>query len=72
MPDSLMDRVKTCLAKRKVTFRGLVISALEQALQEDPKPFKLRDASVGSGRKKVSNAEINAAIDAQREPSFRS
>ena len=69
LPDALMDRVKACLATRKLTFRALVISALEQALQEDPKPFKLRDVSVGGGTRTVSGTEINHAIDEQRDPS---
>ena len=72
LPDSLMDRVKACLATRKLTFRALVISALEQALEEDPKPFKLSDASVGGGTRRVSSTEINRAINEQREPSYKS
>jgi hypothetical protein len=71
LPDSLAERIKACLAKRKMTFRGLVIAALEQALRDDPAPFKLRDASVGGGQRKVSNDEINTEMDAQREPAFR-
>lgn len=71
IPDVLMDRVKACLAARKVTFRALVISALEKALEEDPEAFKLRDAAVGKAARSVSSAEINRAISEQREPSYR-
>ena len=73
LPDSLMARVKRRLAKRNLTFRALVISALEQVLREEDKPFKLRDASAGGyTEEKVSSEAINRAIDEQRQPSFRS
>ena len=68
LPESLMARVRTWMAERNVTFRSLVISALEQALQQNTEPFHLRDASVGDSQKTVSNQTINRAIDEQREP----
>ena len=71
IPDSLMGRVKSCLIERKLTFRALVISALEQSLQEDSQPFRLRDASVGGNGEKVSNDTINQVIDSQRESTFQ-
>ena len=72
IPDSLLRRVKTCLAERKVTFRALVISALEQSLREESRPFELRDASVGEpARKSVSSEDINRAIDEQRNSGFK-
>ena len=73
IPDSLLDRVKQVLQKRKTTFRSVVISALEKALEEESAPFALRDASVAgdpNGRK-VSAEEINRQIDESREPAFR-
>ncbi len=72
IPDALMDRVRVCLAKRKLTFRTLVISALENALQTEAKSFQLRDASVGAvSETEVSSEDINRAIDEQRMPSFK-
>ena len=66
-----MARVKLRLAERKVTFRALVITALEQVLAEESRPFQLRDASVGGGSRETVSAEvINRAIDEQRTPSF--
>ena len=71
LPESLMTRIKRCLAERKITFRSLVISALEQALEEERKSFQLRDASVGEpSREVVSSDVINRAIDEQRNSSF--
>ena len=75
LPDSLMKRAKHCIAERKLTFRSLVISALEQALDEEVAPFKLRNAAVGKGNTSsdsISNATINDAINAQRSTSFES
>lgn len=69
-----MERAKRCITERKLTFRALVISALEQALETSVEPFELRDASVGhasgADEKTVSNTKINQAIDAQRATSF--
>jgi hypothetical protein len=46
---------------------------LEQALHDEPKPFRLRDAAVGAASdEKVSNATINRVMDDQRSPSFTS
>ena len=73
LPDSLMNRVKLRLSEQKLSFRALVISALEQALHDEPKPFRLRDAAVGAASdEKVSNATINRVMDDQRSPSFTS
>lgn len=75
IPDSLLDRVKQVLQKRKTTFRSIVISALEKALEEDATPFVLRDASVGVDQgavaKTVSVKEINRHIDELRDPALR-
>ncbi len=71
LPESLMDRVKSRLSEQKLTFRALVIAALEQALHDEPKPFLLRDVAVGpASGEKVSNATINRTMDDQRSPSF--
>lgn len=71
MPDTLMQRVKIAAAKRKTTFRALVVDALEQTLDQPQQLFELEDASVGTEEKKpVSNATINRLIDTQRERHF--
>ena len=70
MPDLLMKRVRRLLADRNMTFRALVIDALEQAIREEAPAFRLRDAAVGCvdrGRCGVSAEAINRAIDEQRE-----
>jgi len=75
MPDALLRRAKTVMAKRGMTFRSLVIDALEQALDEDKsKPFVLREAAAGytvNKRNGVSRHDINEAIDDLREPRRR-
>jgi hypothetical protein len=55
-----------------MTFRGLVIDAVERAIQAPATTFRLRDASVRSGGEDttVSIEAINRAIDAAREPAF--
>lgn len=72
MPDALFRRAKSVMAKRRMTFRSLVIDALELALDEQrPEPFVLREASAGYMVKKrggVSSRTINQAIDETREP----
>ncbi|HMO50156.1 MAG TPA: hypothetical protein PKE26_05485 [Kiritimatiellia bacterium] len=72
MPDQLVRRAKSVMAKRGITFRSLVIDALEQALEETPgKPFVLRDASAGytaNRRQRISSQTINQTIDQTREP----
>lgn len=71
MPDSLLKRAKGAMAKRHMTFRALVIDALEQSLREDPEPFVLKEASAGYEARKrsgVSSEQINQAIDEQRQP----
>jgi len=73
IPDSLMVRLKRALSDRKTTFRSLVISALEQTLEEKEPvgPFRLRDASTGKANgRTVSNEAINQAIDENRGQSF--
>ncbi len=75
LPDSLMKRAKHCIAERKLTFRSLVISALEATLDKEVEPFKLRNAAVGKNNTPnniISNATINDAIDTQRNTSFGS
>ncbi len=63
LPDSLMRRVKERLNQENITFRAMVISALENALNEEQKPFTLRDAAAGEPNKqKISEGEINAEI----------
>ncbi len=72
LPESLLIRVKGRIHKQKLTLRSLVISALERILEEDEKPFELRDASVGKlGRDGVPTEEINRRIDEQRVAKFQ-
>jgi hypothetical protein len=74
VPDSLLRRAKTVAAKRKTTFRALVLDALERRLEESPGNFVLEDASagsVGNAADVVSASAINDWIDASREGSFR-
>jgi len=69
MPDALMKRVKTVAARRKTTFRALVVDALERTLEEKAGGFQLEDASVGASaatNNSVTNKQINDAIDEQR------
>lgn len=71
MPDSLMKRAKGAMAKRGMTFRALVIDALEQSLRDHPEPFVLKEASAGYKARKgagVSGEQINQAIDELRQP----
>jgi hypothetical protein len=69
LPDALLARIKSRLHKQNITFRALVISALEQTLKEETKPFQLQDASVGNpSQNPVSAEEINRIINEQREP----
>ncbi|MEI6034369.1 MAG: hypothetical protein WCS65_08845 [Verrucomicrobiae bacterium] len=72
MPDDLMARARPILAQRGMTFRALVIDAVEYALEAPAKPFHLRDASSGVATKKgVSVQQINRAINENRMDSFR-
>lgn len=73
VPDDLMKRTKSFLAERNMTFRTLVIDAIEQVLAAPAPSFKLRDASVGweSSDGGVSAEVINQAIDAVRASEFR-
>lgn len=72
MPDDLLKRARPLLAERKMTFRALVIDAVERALENPPVSFRLRDASAGSASDDggVSSESINRAINEAREPSF--
>jgi hypothetical protein len=57
-----------------MTFRALVIDALERALEEPSRSFRLRDASVGTnakGSKTLSASSIDRAIDRQRNKPFQ-
>lgn len=72
MPDDLLKRAKPFLAERKMTFRALVIDAVERVISAPPDPFELRDASAGirSEEGSVSSEAVNRAIDQLREPGF--
>lgn len=68
MPDALFKRAKKAAAERHTTLRMLMVDALERSLNESSSAsFRLQDAAVGYGSKKVDAAAINQAIDDQRE-----
>jgi len=73
VPDDLLKRVKPLLAERKMTFRALVIDAVERAIEVPAVSFRLRDASAGHAGEgtPVSSEAINLAINEAREPSFQ-
>jgi hypothetical protein len=73
VPDDLLKRARPLLAERKMTFRALVIDAVERVIGTPSFPFILRDASVGfaGGDGGVSSESINRAINEAREPSFQ-
>ena len=71
MPDDLLRRIRPLLAERKMTFRALVIDALDRVIETRPVSFRLRDASVGEDSAGVSSEAINRAIDTAREPFFQ-
>jgi hypothetical protein len=73
VPDDLLKRVRPLLAERNMTFRALVIDAVERAIQVPAVAFRLRDASAGHAgvETAVSTEAINQAIDAAREPAFQ-
>lgn len=73
VPDDLLKRARPLLAEKKMTFRALVIDAVERAIEAPSVPFRLRDASVGDAGDDggVSSKAINRAIDEARDPSFR-
>lgn len=73
VPDDLLKRVKPLLVERKMTFRALVIDAVERAIEVPGASFRLRDASAGQAGdgKAVSSETINRAINEAREPSFQ-
>ncbi len=67
MPDGLMSRVRKTIARRNMTFRALVVDALEKELQSSPSRFTLRDASVGKNNGALIDVDaVNREIDAQR------
>jgi hypothetical protein len=72
VPDDLLKRVKPLLAERKMTFRALVIDAVERAIEVPAASFRLRDASAGHAGDgtAVSSEAINRAINEAREPAF--
>ncbi len=73
MPDQLLARVRKVTGERNMTFRALVIDALERVLEQNPGEFRLRDASVGKkprGKSAIGSEAINRAIDAGRDGSF--
>jgi len=72
VPDDLLKRVKPFLAERKMTFRALVIDAVERAIEVPAASFRLRDASAGHAGDgtAVSSEAINRAINEGREPAF--
>jgi hypothetical protein len=73
VPDDLLRRVRPLLAERKMTFRALVIDAVERAIEVPAASFRLRDASAGRAidGTAVSSEAINRAIHEAREPSFQ-
>jgi hypothetical protein len=71
MPDDLMKRVKQETARRQITFRTLVIDAVEKALENEPEPFVLREAAAGFKSKKgegLSSNQVNEAIGRLHDP----
>jgi hypothetical protein len=72
VPDDLLKRMKPILAERKMTFRALVIDAVERAIEVPVSTFRLRDAAAGNATDDmpVTSEAINRAIDEMREPSF--
>lgn len=74
LPERILRRVKKVATARNVTFRALVIDALERSLEVRSGKFRLRDAFVGAkpdGLKDLSPETVNRTINAQREHSFR-
>ncbi|MFK5924850.1 MAG: hypothetical protein QM496_21945 [Verrucomicrobiota bacterium] len=67
LPDTLMEQIKFHTSNKKVTFRSLLITALEKELSAEKKPFCLRDASVGNAEDpKISNQ----TTDQHRNPAI--
>ena len=72
LPDILVKRIKALTTEKNITFRSLVITALEKELDEEKFSFVLRDASVGSPTKDpISNEEINRHLDDARDFDFQ-
>jgi hypothetical protein len=75
LPDAILTRAKKEAASRNTTLRALIIEALQSNLGRRTTRFTLKDASFGSDSvnpaERVGSGAINAAIDADREFSFR-
>ncbi|MCF6314123.1 MAG: hypothetical protein L3J39_16870 [Verrucomicrobiales bacterium] len=67
LPDALVKRIKFHTTNNKVTFRSLLITALEKELSVEKKPFRLRDASVGNPQ---DPSAFNQTISQYRNPSY--
>ncbi len=68
MPDGLMSKVRRVTAERNMTFRALVIDALDKEIRNKPGRFQLRDASAGyETTASVTSDDINRALDEQRD-----
>ena len=72
VPDDLLKRARPLLAERKMTFRALVIDAIERVIETPAGSFRLRDASAGFAGDDggVSSESINHAINEARELPF--
>lgn len=72
LPDTLVKRIKFHTANQNVTFRSLVITALEKELSAEKKSFRLRDASVGNPEGSIiSQQTINQHLNAARKFDFQ-
>ena len=74
MPDVLFRRSKEVCNRRNMTFRELIIDAVENMLDEPTGKFALRDASAGyraDHGSSVGAERVNAAIDSLRDESSR-
>lgn len=68
LPDILVKRIKAHTARENMTFRALVISALERELSKGKVAFQLRDASAGDSKgETVSNEEISQNLAGLRD-----
>lgn len=71
LPDTLVKRIKYHTANKKISFRSLVITALEKELSAEKKSFRLRDASAGNPEDPIiSNNQINQHLDTDRDLDF--
>lgn len=72
IPDLLVKRIKSHTAERSISFRSLVIAALEKELAGDNGSFRLRDASAGDPKKGlVSSEKINQDLNTIRDFDFQ-